>query len=102
MTSIKSFVSVLHMLNRKNTVEHISMGTALANALPYRSPLICLQRKRIINVETVLVRAQGYSISQVRMDGHGFCREANPTKGKMFGNSVCLDAFQVSDIVTFL
>ena len=59
MTSIKSFVSVLHIVNHKNTVEHVSVGTASANSLPYRSSLLCLERKCVTNVETVLFTHKG-------------------------------------------
>lgn len=65
MTSVKSFVFVLHFVNNKNAVEHIGVGTALANSLPYRSSLIFLEGKCVTNVEIVIVRVQGYSILQI-------------------------------------
>lgn len=65
MTNVKSFVFVLHFVNKKNAVEYIVTGIASVNSLPYRGSLIYLERKQVTNVGGVTVCAQSYSISQM-------------------------------------
>lgn len=65
MASVKPFVFVLYFVNNKNAVEHNGNGSALANSLPYRCSLLCLERKCIANVGVVIVHARSDSISQI-------------------------------------
>lgn len=49
MTGVNAFVSALHFVNSKNTVEYIVMGIALVKSTSYRGTLICLEIKCITN-----------------------------------------------------
>lgn len=91
IASIKSFVSVLYFGNSKNAVEHNGIRGALANSLPYRGSLLCLERKCIAKVDIVNVHAQGESVSQIITEMINIlCWEANPPNTKMFRNSNCV------------
>lgn len=82
VTNVKSFVSVLHFVNKKNAVEYIVAGIATVNSLPYRGSLIYLERKRVTNVEGVTVGAQSYSISQMIPQTNILREEANPPRAR--------------------
>lgn len=53
--SVESLVLALHVGDLKNTVEHIVVGIALVNPLPYGSSLSCLEGERIAGGEVTTV-----------------------------------------------
>lgn len=87
MASIQPFVFVLYFVDNKNAVEDNGNGSALANSLPYRRSLLCLERKCMANVGVVIVHARSDSISQIIPEINILCWEANPPDSKMFRNS---------------
>jgi hypothetical protein len=60
-TGVEPLVSALHIVDLKNTVEHIVVGMAPVNPLPYRCSLSCLHREHTASVEVSIALAETYN-----------------------------------------